>query len=235
MKRPSFQFYPADWRKDSALQSCSLEAQGLWINMMCIAHECEPYGHLAVNGKPMVPGQLARLVGLSAKDCCKHLEELEAAGVYSATAEGIIFSRRMVHDEYLRNIRAEAGRLGGNPNLVGKKVKQMVNHTSKQSPTPSSSSSSSEKATPPPRFALPDWLTPESWLSFEAHRVKNRKPMTDRAKELVVIELAKLREQGHAPEAVLDQSIRRGWLDVFPLKGAPALTANGEKRVALDL
>ena len=30
MKRPAFQFYPSDWRKDMALQSCSVAARGLW-------------------------------------------------------------------------------------------------------------------------------------------------------------------------------------------------------------
>ena len=52
-------------RKDVELQSCSMAAQGLWINAMCLAHECEPYGHLTVNGKGMTVPQLARQVGLA--------------------------------------------------------------------------------------------------------------------------------------------------------------------------
>lgn len=60
MKRPSFQFYPADWRKDTALQFCSLQSRGLWVEMMCIAHECEPYGYLMVNGKAMTNAQIGR-------------------------------------------------------------------------------------------------------------------------------------------------------------------------------
>ena len=147
MKRPSFQFYPADWRKDAALQSCSLSARGLWHEMMCLMHECEPYGHLSVNGKPMRPAQVARLVGVAEKEYQKLLAELEDAGVPSVADDGSIYSRRMVRDEHIRNVRAEAGKKGGNPNLVGKKVKQKDNQTSKQtgkqSLTPSSSSSSS--------------------------------------------------------------------------------------------
>lgn len=143
MKRPAFQFYPADWRKDSALQSCSIAAQGLWINLLCIAHECDPYGHLSVNGKPMQPAQIGRLVGLSAKECQALLDELEGAGVFSREDDGTIYSRRMVEDERIRNLRAEAGRLGGNPALVGKKVKQKDNQNPNLDLTPSSSSSSS--------------------------------------------------------------------------------------------
>src|SRR5260364_320845 len=84
MKRPSFQFYPADWRKDSALQSCSIAARGLWIEMKCIMHECEPYGYLSINGHAMNAAQLARLVGESEKAIKGLLGELENAGVFRA-------------------------------------------------------------------------------------------------------------------------------------------------------
>jgi len=112
MKRPSFQFYPSDWRKDTALQFCSLAARGLWVEMMCIAHECEPYGHLVVNGKAMTAAQIGRLAGVSEKDCKKLLAELFDAGVPSQTIEGVIYSRRMVRDEEVRNKRASGGQFG---------------------------------------------------------------------------------------------------------------------------
>lgn len=145
MKRPAFQFYPADWRKDPALSACSLAARGLWIELMCIAHESETYGILTVNGRPMSSAQLARMVGETPRLIERLLAELEEAGVFSRNEEGAIFSRRMVKDEAIRNVRAEAGKKGGNPHLVGSKVGDLVKQTGKQSPTPSSSSSSSEE------------------------------------------------------------------------------------------
>ena len=145
MKRPSFQFYPADWRKDPALSACSLAARGLWIELMCVAHEGDNYGYLSINGKPMTPAQVARMVGESPAVAAKLLKELEDAGVFSRDEQGCIFSRRMVKDEHVRNVRADAGRLGGNPNLLKQKVKQ----NEKQNLTPSSSSSSSSSDTPP--------------------------------------------------------------------------------------
>ncbi len=63
MKRPSFQFYPSDWRKDPALSACSIGARGLWIELLCIAHESDLYGHLSINDKPMNTAQIARMVG----------------------------------------------------------------------------------------------------------------------------------------------------------------------------
>lgn len=119
MKRPAFQFYPADWRKDAELQSCSIAAQGLWINALCIAHECDPYGHLTVNSKPMTPAQLGRLCGLAAKECDGLLAELLDAGVASKTAEGAIFSRRMVRDEEVRAARAAGGEGGAQHGAKG--------------------------------------------------------------------------------------------------------------------
>lgn len=152
MKRPAFQFYPADWQKDAELQSCSIAARGLWIEMMCILHQCTPYGYLVVNGKSMGAEKLARLVGEPPAVVRRLLSELEVAGVFSRDEHGCIYSRRMVKDERIRNVRSEAGRLGGNPDLLKHKDKQPDNHADNQRPTPSSSSSSSSSntlSTPP--------------------------------------------------------------------------------------
>lgn len=112
MKRPAFQFYPADWRRDSALQSCSVAARGLWIELMCVMHDCEPYGVLSVNGKAMSASQLSRLVGEQEKVVTRLLSELEDAGVCSRDEQGRLFSRRMVKDEAVRESRANGGHAG---------------------------------------------------------------------------------------------------------------------------
>lgn len=113
LKRPAFQFYPADWRKDVGLQSCSMAAQGLWINVLCVAHQCDPYGHLTINGKPMTNAQIGRQIGgLSEAEVDALLQELLDAGVASRSGDGAVFSRRMVRDEDLRNRRADGGKAG---------------------------------------------------------------------------------------------------------------------------
>lgn len=119
MKRPAFQFYPADWRKDMALQSCSVAARGLWMDMLCIAHECEPYGHLTVNGRAMTAAQIGRHTGLTERECARLLAELSDAGVSSITDEGVLYSRRMVRDEDLRNRRSAGGELGAAHGIKG--------------------------------------------------------------------------------------------------------------------
>ena len=115
---------------------------------MCIAHESEEYGVLSIAGKAMTTQQLARAVGESPAMVARLLDELSDANVFSRDEKGAIFSRRMVKDEHIRNVRAEAGRLGGNPDLLAKKVKQKDKQSIEQIPTPSSSSSSSNTNTP---------------------------------------------------------------------------------------
>lgn len=108
-KRPSFQFYPGDWQRDSGLRSCSLGARGLWIEMLCIMHDGEPYGHLKVGRDDIHGDVLARMVGITLDQCESYLEELERRCVFQRNGSGTIFSRRMVRDERLRLVRAKGG------------------------------------------------------------------------------------------------------------------------------
>lgn len=112
-KRPSFQFYPPDWRNDPGLRLCSMAARGLWIEMMCLMHEGEPYGHLTLQGRPLAPDSLSRLVGESPAQVKRWLRELADNEVYSVAGDGSLFSRRMVRDEELRDRRAAGGEAGG--------------------------------------------------------------------------------------------------------------------------
>jgi hypothetical protein len=119
-------------------------------------HEAEPYGHLRLNGRDISNDALARMIGSSLKDLQRYLDELEAAGVFSRTESGTIFSRRMVKDEGIRIKRAEGGcRSLQHPAVPRKKdgVKDILRDTLPPSmgesiggsPSSSSSSSSSEK------------------------------------------------------------------------------------------
>lgn len=96
--RPSFQFYPGDWIRDS-VSGCSLAAQGLWLRMMILAHDSERYGYLSLNSNPMPPEHIAARCGIPLDTYLVFLAELDRAGVPSRTPDGIIFSRRMVRDE----------------------------------------------------------------------------------------------------------------------------------------
>lgn len=149
MKRPSFQFYPADWLRDTALRTCSVGARGLWIDMICFMHEGTPYGHLKVGNKVILSSNLSGMVGATLQETEGWLAELESAGVFERTEEGCILSRRMIRDENIRNSRASGGKLGGNPALKVNLAPNLQGETKvNQKPTPSSSSSSSKFSRP---------------------------------------------------------------------------------------
>lgn len=66
---------------------------------------------------------------------------------------------------------------------------------------------------------IPEWVPAEQWADFVEHRKQLKAKLTDRAVKMAIKELAKLRDAGHEPAAVLEQSIVNGWKGVFPIKG----------------
>jgi hypothetical protein len=63
------------------------------------------------------------------------------------------------------------------------------------------------------------WIPEDAWQGFVEMRGKVRKPLTERAVALIVKELEKLRDDGNDVGAILDQSTRNNWQDVYPLRG----------------
>lgn len=89
---------------------CSLAAQGMWFQMLCLMHKGDPYGHLAFGGKGVKDEEIPGLISLGCndnvtalqeryEDCYKALHELELAKIFSRNKKNIIYSRRMVRDE----------------------------------------------------------------------------------------------------------------------------------------
>ena len=65
---------------------------------------------------------------------------------------------------------------------------------------------------------LPSYLSRETWDEFEIMRMQMRKPMTDKARKLILYELQRIKEAGHDPNESLDQSILHCWADVYQPK-----------------
>lgn len=101
------------------------------------------------------------------------------------------------------------------PSQVGKKSepgseKSPTNHgTSNQDTNHDTSNQESD---------LPDWVPAEQWADFVEHRKQLKAKLSDRAIKLAIKELAKLRDAGHNPAEVLEQSVINGWKGVFPVK-----------------
>jgi hypothetical protein len=68
------------------------------------------------------------------------------------------------------------------------------------------------------RFFLPESIPTILWQDYVDMRIKIKKPMTIKAKQLAVKKLLRLKNDGHSPAKVLEQSILYSWQGLFPLK-----------------
>ena len=81
---------------------------------------------------------------------------------------------------------------------------------------------------------IPDWIDGETWDDFLEVRKKKRAPMTDRAITLMINKLAEFKEKGIDPNKLLEQSILRGYTDVYPLKDNEKKNSFGQKEKMVD-
>jgi hypothetical protein len=208
-KAPAFQFYPSDWQRD--MDDHPLEIEGAWIRICC-----RLYWTGGTATKTLE--EWSRILREKKKKTQQILDffvEKNICDLVNQNGSITITSRRIVRDEYIRNIRKEAGSKGGNPHLKQEEKQELlVNQNDEQKPTPSSSSSSSKKKDLV-SFSLAEDIDPDIWKAFVEHRRNLKKPLTEYAKKLI---LSKLDKIGQDKNAVLNQAIVKGWQDVFPLK-----------------
>lgn len=148
-RAPAFQFYASDWLTDPALRMCSLQARGLWIELLCIMYLAPEVGVLMIGNQVLDEESVCNLIATSKKVVRKSFAELQKFDVIKRDEQNRFYSKRMKEDEALRLMRREVGKMGGNPKLKNQKkiasslVEDLVNQTHNQKQTPSSSSSSS--------------------------------------------------------------------------------------------
>jgi hypothetical protein len=123
-------FVWTDYDNDRALRKCSLAAQGLWMRLLCIAHDATPRGYVLIDGRKPTAPELTRLVGVPDLDgrLKPHWRTLDAlikelcdARVCDLDPHGVIVNRRMIRDEAAYEVAVKSGKLGGNPNLLRNK------------------------------------------------------------------------------------------------------------------
>lgn len=164
MKRPSFQFYPADWRNNAKLRRCSEAARGAWIDVLCTLHDSDEYGVLRwpladIARAAGVPLKLVR--ELAVKDVLKGADAEYLPFVYTprhankngtpvmlvaAGAGPCWYCSRMVRDEYVRQQRGGTGTQFSSENQPPKQTPiPPFGYEEGDGPTSSSSSASKNK------------------------------------------------------------------------------------------
>lgn len=159
MKRPSFQFYPADWQGNSNLRRCTHEEKGIWMDVLCLLHDQEEYGVARWPLKELaqaVGSPVQKLQSLVSKKVLKGADDgqecapliyIPRSGRKTGPAVTLIeqqpgpvwYSSRMVEDEYKRVLRGESGSApkatpdtspkGGLGEYIGAAPKATPNHS----------------------------------------------------------------------------------------------------------
>lgn len=188
MRRPSFQFYPADWRNNANLRRCSWAARGVWIEVMGLLHDSDHYGALQWSLKEIAQAigcPVALVKELASKDVLKGCDSGQCDTLIYVPRSGrkdgkpvtlieaqdgpIWFSSRMVKDEYIREVRGEGTRFDGDKKDTPKLApKPPIGESPKPAPKPieSDGSTSSSSSTGKPSETIvsggkPPAMTPE--------------------------------------------------------------------------
>ena len=177
-------FYPADWRADPRLRDCSLAARGLWIELLGLMHEGEPYGHFRLRqgltgGVNEGVRALALKLGVELDELSRAFAELQREGVFDLSDDGVISSRRMVRDAQKAAINQANGRKGGNPRLSkpdGDPPKGSDNPSVKGEDKAQKPEARSQNNNPPPSRA---GATPEGPKPLWAERLERAHEILD--------------------------------------------------------
>ncbi|ORE87719.1 hypothetical protein [Aurantimonas sp. 22II-16-19i] len=228
-KQPWMKFFPADWRADPALRTCSLAARGLWIEMLSIMHEANPRGDLVINGRAVTARQLAALSGSTEALVVELLAELGQAAVYSKRKNGVIYSRRIERDENRARKLRENGKMGGNPSLCKRSQNEALDNQPDNTHIPEARCQKPEKnslgASAPREPAPPDRFE-EFWQAYPKREGANpKKPARIRFDQLV--------RRGHDADAIVAAARKLAAQHPKPTRFVPqAITWLSQERYA---
>ena len=217
---------PSDW-----LGGCAtLPPMAEWLYWQISLYNMDKGEPVPANRLPMI---LVRYGG----DWQGDLDLLIDLGKVHRTASGSVFVKRSLV-EYERadaamNKKRQAGKKGAqkrwgdssldssaNGSTNGDATKNACDTNSSRAEQSRAEQSEANASPPlPPQIDMLDLIKPDVWKDFAEHRIKLKKPMTERAATMMRNKLVEIAEEtGHDPNSILEQSIMRGWLGVFPLK-----------------
>lgn len=131
---PYMPFYVGDWLKCPEVRALPPDYRGLWFDLLCYMWESTERGVMVTpNGRPYTDNEIIRMIGLDNQNSGIWLTSLIAEGVCHRRNDGAVFSKRMVKDEDIRQIRRETGALGGNPLLLDKCIDKVEDNQKPES------------------------------------------------------------------------------------------------------
>jgi len=210
---PYFRFYSSEWLEGNITLE-NERTQGLFIQI-CAWYwkkDCEIdlqfLNKRLINGKAML------------KQCLNRLLESNIVKV----DENEMVTIEFLDDQYLllegkRNKLVEAGRIGGKASF-----KHRLSYKDKDKDKDKEKDKNNDKKKS--KFDL-------IFEEFIKMRIKIRKPLTEKAKELILNKLCKLTDSESDKILILEQSIENSWQGVFELKNKKVI--DGAERYKAEL
>jgi len=219
-KAPAFQFYAAEYLADEGVQLLTLEQEGIYNRLQAY---CWREGSI-----PADTGKLSRLCKNAPLDA---LDEVLKLFTPDESQQRFIHKALEAQRQKQASFKAscaERGAQGAKKRWQSHSsaIDQLIANDDFAFASSSSSSTATKtkkKKTPQAaaaQFSLPSYIDPEAWSGYEQMRVKARKPLTDRARQLAVAELQKLEAQGYKAADVLNQSTMNSWMGLFAIRQA---------------
>ena len=125
--QPYLPLYVDDFMVDEKLRECSAESTGVYIRIMCLMHKSEEYGVVLLKQKDKqnqstylnFANKLAMHLPYAVDVIERSLKELVLNGVIQMDEDKIL-QKRMIKDFHISDLRAKAGKTGGDKSALGR-------------------------------------------------------------------------------------------------------------------
>jgi len=223
-KSPCFPLYPSDFFGDIKVRIMTGEEQAFYL--LLLANIWEYDTQFSIPDDPKIICTLLKIseekfLTISPKilDCFQR-------------KNGRLVSKRLKHEkdkqDNYRKLQSDKGKKSAEKRATT--VEPRLNHGATEGATEGQPEVNSSKPKPKPiskpkkinkeaiPFELPTWIPKDSWDGFVEMRKEIKKPLTGRAVTLAVNVLLDLKNKGHDPGKVLDQSTMAKWQGLFEIK-----------------
>jgi uncharacterized protein YdaU (DUF1376 family) len=208
-KDPAMLFYTGDFLVGTMLMTN--EEVGKYIRLLCIAHSKGGY--------------------LTKQDMFKicNEDDVDVLSKFLVDEEGVYYNVRLLSEITKRRKYSDSrsnnrkGKKEEDMSIICKSYDVHMENENKDININSISSSKTKKKIKDnnvnvfEEYAKEDTILLTSLKDFETMRKENKKPMSDRAKQLLCTELDKLKESGQDIVACINQSIMRNYQGVFAI------------------
>ncbi len=212
---------------DEKIARMSDRTYRIFTYLLLLSREREQEGTI-----DMSLGDVAWRLRMPEKDIAKAIADLKALNILFEDNSSIQFinwsKRQFRSDDVNSRVQRFRGKKINKHETFHETLRETLDVTAPETETETETETEKKPPLPPLRkggngFSPPDWVPRDAWDAFIESRKRQKGGITDRAKELIVLQLDKLRQAGHDPEAVLNQSVAMGWKGVFPIRDGPLI------------